>query len=158
MDSGLISNRYAVALLKYVEETGGGERVCHQVRNLLAGNVTEPVRLEPELQRFVLLLKKKGRLQDVRWILQTFVSLYYRSKGIIRAHLKMTVHVPELEMRLLALLEKRFDCEVDMDTTIDKNLIGGFILILDDYMLDASVRSQIELIRREFIVKNTRIV
>ena len=43
MNIGIISIRYATALLRYCESTGGAERVCGQVRRLLAGN-TFPVK------------------------------------------------------------------------------------------------------------------
>ena len=38
------------------------------------------------------------------------------------------------------------------------NLIGGFTLEVGDYLLDASVRRQIETIRRQFVIQNNRIV
>ena len=62
MNTGIISTRYATAFLQYVLQTGGGDRVCAQVRRLLSGTEPGPVVLEPELERFVLLLKKHGRL------------------------------------------------------------------------------------------------
>ena len=47
---------------------------------------------------------------------------------------------------------------VIMDSTVDESLEGGFVFEVDGYMLDASVRTQMERIRREFIEKNNRIV
>ena len=41
MNTGIISKRYAKALLAYVQETGGGERVSAQVRELLDINKAE---------------------------------------------------------------------------------------------------------------------
>lgn len=159
MNTGIISTRYATALLKFVEETGGGERVSAQVWELLHNKDARPEVLEPELERLVRLLLKNGRMGDIRFILRTFISMYYRSKGMRLVRLISTDPVSEdIQDRLCKLLEKQFACKVSFDMEVDSSLIGGFVLIIDDYMLDASVKHQIELIRREFIVQNNRLV
>lgn len=159
MNTGIISTRYASALLKYVEETGGGDRVASQVWTLLHDNDARPELLEPELERLVRLLVKNGRIGDIRFILRSFLSMYYRSKGMRLVRLISAASVSEqMQERLCELLEKQFDCKVSFDSEVDASIIGGFVLIIDDYMLDASVKHQIELIRREFIVQNNRIV
>ncbi len=158
MNTGIISNRYAKALLMYTEQTGGGERVCAQVREILASPDSVPERLEPELERFVALLVKHSRLDDVRFILRSFVSMYYRSKGIGLATLTTSVPAPGLEEKLRPLLESRLGCKVIFETSVDPSLIGGFVVEVDDYLLDASVRSQIEAVRRRFVKQNNRLV
>lgn len=158
MNTGIISTRYAKALLMYVEQTGGGDRVCAQVREILKSPDNIPAKLEPELERFVALLAKNGRIGDVRFILYSFVTMYYRSKGISIAKLTTSVPAPGLEEKLRKLLEDRFGCRLIFETSVDPSLVGGFVVAVDDYVLDASVRSQIETIRRQFIKQNNRIV
>ena len=68
MNTGIIASRYAAALLRYTQETGGGERVCAQVRRLLDHPDQDPGPLEPELERFIQLLVSNGRLEDVRFM------------------------------------------------------------------------------------------
>ena len=41
---------------------------------------------------------------------------------------------------------------------MDPDLVGGFVFDLEDYLLDASVRRQLDLIREQFIEKNRRII
>ncbi len=158
MNTGIISSRYATALLRYTEETGGGERVCAQARRLLDHPDQKPVPLEPELERFIRLLVKNGRLEDVRFMLRTFIAMYYRSRGIKVARLTTVVSSEELERKLRTMLEKQLGCEVLIETRVDPAIIGGFVLEVGDYMLDASVRRQIETIRRQFVIQNNRIV
>ena len=55
-------------------------------------------------------------------------------------------------------LEKQLGCEVLLETSVDPDLVGGFTLEVGDYLLDASVRRQIETIRRQFVISNNRIV
>lgn len=158
MNTGIISSRYAAALLRYTEETGGGERVCAQVRSLLEHPEQNPGPLEPELERFVSLLVRNGRIEDVRFIFRSFLSMYYRSRGILLARLTTVVPSEELERKLRTLLEKQFGGQVRVESRTDPGLIGGFTLEVGDYRLDASVRRQIETVRRQFVIQNNRIV
>ena len=158
MNTGIIASRYATALLRYTQETGGGERVCAQVRRLLAHPEQSPGPLEPELERLIRLVHKNGRLEDIKFILRSFIAMYYRSRGIQVARLTTAVPSQELERKLLALLEKQLGCEVLIDSLVDPALVGGFTLEVGDYLLDASIRRQIETIRRQFVISNNRIV
>ena len=158
MNTGIISSRYATALLRYTEETGGGERVCAQVRRLLERPQQDPGPLEPELERLIRLVVKNGRLEDVKFILRSFVAMYYRSRGVQVARLTTVVPAGELERKIHAMLEKQLGCEVLLETSVDPDLVGGFTLEVGDYLLDASVRRQIETIRRQFVISNNRIV
>lgn len=158
MNTGVISKRYARALLGYVQETGGGERVSAQVRQLLGTEDMSRVVLEPELQKFMELLVKKGRVEYVRGIFLTFLDLYCDSIGLKRASLTVAAPAPGLEDRLRPLLEEQFGCKVVIDTTVDPSLVGGFVIEVGGKMLDTSVRHRIDLIRRQFIISNNRLV
>jgi len=159
VNAGIIASRYATALYRYTASTGRAAEVCAQVERLLADpDSLKGMRLEPELQRFVSLLIENRRTDLLKFILQDFVDLYYRSAGIKIARLKTAVPVPTLEARLADLVRARTGCEVKMVCEVDPALVGGFVFTVDDLMLDASVARQIELIRRQFIEKNNRIV
>ena len=158
MNTGVVARRYAKALLKYVRETGRGEQVCAQVRALLDDPAAAPRPLEPDLVRFVDLVARNGRMDQVKMILRLFVRMYLESAGIMLAHLTMVAPSPEIETRLHDMLEKQMACRIILETRVDPELIGGVVLEIDDRMLDASVRSRIEAVRRQFIEKNTRLV
>ena len=159
MNTGIISSRYAKALLLYCESTGGGEKVAAQVRSILANpEQLKSEKLQPELQRFVSLLIENGRVADVRLYLHSFLEMYHASRGIKLVHLSTCVAAPGLEDRLRVLLEKEFGCKVIFETEVDPSLIGGFTIQVGDRMLDASVRRQLEKIRREFVIENNRLV
>lgn len=158
MNTGVVARRYAKALLMYVQHTGRGEQVCTQVRILLNDPAAAPDPLEPDLVRFLELLSGKGRMELVKPVFRSFVSMYLESVGIRLAHLTLVRPAPGIEQRLKDMLEHQLDCKVLLDTRIDESLIGGFVLEIDDRMLDASVRSQIEKIRRQFIISTNRLV
>ena len=66
--------------------------------------------------------------------------------------------VPSLESRLREVIENQTGCKLLLKTEVDPALIGGFVFEVDDLLLDASVSRQIDIIRRQFIEKNRRIV
>ena len=185
MNDSIIRTRYADALVKYVRETGNGDSVCAQAeklarvlgevpdlsrmvaakdvvsdakkRELLRTALGEPMR--PELARFIDLLLSNGRIGALRFILLDFEERYRRSKGIRKAYLKVAVPPSEeLLERLAALVKERTGDEAEIEVEVDPSLIGGYRVEVGGMMLDASVRRQFELLERNFIEKNNRIV
>ncbi len=68
------------------------------------------------------------------------------------------VEAPTLESRLRDLIEKKTGCKLILKTEVNPSLIGGFVFEVEDTVLDASVTRQLDIIRRQFIEKNRRIV
>lgn len=206
MNTGIIATRYATALLKLVDETGSGELVAAQVQVIekaldevpdFRRAVDDPAvaavqkislfeaalkdSMAQELHKFLELLIRNGRIGDVRLVLTTFVTEYYRSRHIKRARLVVADPVlldpeptpsdpvpvegslrqaqrPALESRLRELIGKETGCELLLETKVDPSLIGGFVFEVEDMILDASVSRQLDVIRHQFIEKNRRIV
>ena len=158
MNTGVVTTRYAKALLKYTAETGRGEQVYRQVKALLKDPEHPPKPLEADLERFVRLLIENRRMDLVRLILQSFCSMYLESRGIKPATLTTAVPAPGLEEKLRVLIREKMGCEIELETKVDPDLIGGFVFVLDGWRMDASVRHQIEAIRRQFVEKTSRIV
>lgn len=199
MNTGIIATRYATALLKLVEETGSGELVAAQVQVIekaldevpdFRRAVDDPAvaavqkislfeaslkdSMAQELHKFLELLIRNGRIGDVRLVLTTFVTEYYRSRHIKRARLVVAdpalldpvpvegslrqAQRPALESRLRDLVEKQTGCKLILKTEVNPSLIGGFVFEVEGTVLDASVSRQLDFIRRQFIEKNRRIV
>lgn len=206
MNTGIIATRYATALLKLVDETGSGDVVAAQVqviekaldevpefRRAVDDPAVSVVRkislfeaalkdsMAQELRKFLELLIRNGRIGDVRLVLTTFVTEYYRSRHIKRARLVVAdpalldpeptpsdpvpvegslrqAQRPALESRLRELIGKETGCELLLETKVDPSLIGGFVFEVEDMILDASVSRQLDVIRHQFIEKNRRIV
>ena len=195
MSTGLIASRYAMALLKLVDETGNGELVVHQVEVLqdalnsmrelrravddlkitsdqkmalfdtvVSGGGKSSVKMAPELRSFIGLLGKNSRLDDIRLIFNSFISDYYKSRGIIRGRLVFPSSEGAAregeawEKKIRNLIESRSGKKLLLKTEVDESLIGGFLLEVEDQLLDASVSHQLDLIRKQFIERNRRIV
>ena len=185
MNTSIVVTRYARALVLYVRETGQGDAVCAQAERLartltdvkdlnrmmkaqdvvsgeekiglLRTAAGEP--LATPLERFLHLLVEKGRIGLVRRILWDFVDLYRRSIGIRKARLSIVREPSEtLLQRLRDLVKAQTGDDALIEVNIDPSLIGGFVFDIENYLLDASVSRQLDLIRAQFIEKNRRIV
>lgn len=96
-------------------------------------------------QKFITLVVHKGRESDLFDIAQAYIQEDKKSKGIMDAQLTSAVPLTE---ELKAQLHKRAEAiagsKVEMSEKIDANLIGGFVLKVNDLQLDASVKSKME--------------
>ena len=158
MNTGIIASRYAGALLLLTQESGRGEQVCAQARALLADPSAPTGPLEKDLEQLVVLLKKNGRLDYLKFVLSSFVDKYCESAGLCLANLVTAVPAPGLDARLSDLIGSLTGLEVMVESSVDPSVMGGFTLEVDNHLFDASVRTELETIRRELIEKNTRIV
>ena len=186
MNRSIVITRYATALVKYVRETGQGEQVCSEADTLMllihsmpdlkrmlaaADDVVSPFdkkkllqtalgnKMSADLSRFLTLLNRNGRMDLVEDILRDFADMYHRSVGIRKAHL-VTVAQPSerLLQRLKALVRQKTGDDVIIEVEVDPSIIGGFVFDIDDYLMDASVKRQLDVIQEQFIEKNRRII
>lgn len=158
MNTGAISKRYAKALLELSRESGRGERDYAQAVALLSHPDEKPKALEPDLAALVALLVRNGRMPYVKFILQSFVDLYRAAAGIVEVRLTTAVPAPELEDRLRKTLSEQLGAQILFSSKVDPDLIGGFVLEVDDRQLNASAKSQLDKIRRKLDELNKRIV
>ena len=186
MNRSIIITRYARSLVKLVLETGNGAVVSSEAETLVqsirqmsdlkrmvtaADDVVSPFekkkllqgalgnRMSPELSRFLTLLNQNGRMELVEEILRDFVNMYYRGNGVRRAHLTSVSEPSErLLQRLKDLVRQKTGDDVFIEVDVDPSLIGGFVFDLDEYLLDASVKHQLDQIREQFVERNRRII
>ena len=177
MDLGIISMRYAKALLKFAAEHKEEERVYAEMGNVTAAfakvEALQHALLNPVLtdaqreqllataagsekdltattRRFIHLVVTKGRADMMQLIARSYGTLYRRERHIIEGSLTVPVSLtPELTERLRSIVEKRTDWRVDFSVKEDKELLGGFVLQYDTYRLDASVKTQLQKMKRE---------
>lgn len=169
--TGLIASRYAHALLEFSTQRGTAPQVFAEVQRLLVAIADEQARkgddgilsacidtLGEEMRRFLTLVIANRRSDLLPFILHSFVAQYRKVNGITTARLTTAAPSPALEQRLAALLAKRGYRKVDFASDVDADLIGGFVLQVDDLRLDASVKSQLQTLREQLAEKNKRIV
>ena len=97
-----------------------------------------------------LYLVSKGRLGDIKDILEEYKKLYYIEKnkidvkGIFASDLSA-----EQKDALIKKLENSTKKNVNLEVEIDKSLIGGGILKIGDKVIDGSIKSQLASMSKE---------
>jgi F-type H+-transporting ATPase subunit delta len=111
---------------------------------LLAGNV-ENITLS-----MVTLVIRNGREKFIPAITRVVRSEIMKSRGITETYLKTAVPADESIKKTVAeLVAELFKTRVDLKEDVDKDIIGGFILRIDDNYFDASIRNKLRKIRIE---------
>lgn len=176
MDISIISQRYAKALFDLSIEMGKLESVKKDIdliqsvisenadfRRLLESPVI-PVgkknkiltrifdkHLDELTIRFLLLVARKEREIFLQHIVNAFVKFYKEHHNIITIKLSSCEKLDEKSKNvLLALLVKKTHKKIDLIEVIDTSLIGGFMLTMDDQKYDASMKHQLEKLRKTF--------
>ncbi|MCF0244209.1 MAG: F0F1 ATP synthase subunit delta [Bacteroidaceae bacterium] len=175
MDIGVISVRYARALLKAATEGKSEESVYATMQTLakayldvpqmrqvienpmVSNDVKWQVMLtaagntESELVKNLLqMVLKTGREKMLQYIANSYITLYRQQNNIITG--KITTSAPvsqDTVVKLRSLIEKQTNGKVDLETAVDPELIGGFILEYDTYRIDASVKKQLNSILKQ---------
>lgn len=98
------------------------------------------------------LLIGKGRESNLPEIINAFIDQYKIQKNIYTV--KLTTAVPaseELKNEILSHLRKTTAMEkIDLDTKVDPDIIGGFVLQVGDKLVDASISYDLKSIARQF--------
>lgn len=85
--------------------------------------------------------------------------LYRKENNIGTARIKTAVPLEEpMEKRILQRASDILGKSIELEKVVDPKIVGGFILDVDDYRIDASVLSQVNRIKRKLLDKNRRIV
>ncbi|MFC2758754.1 F0F1 ATP synthase subunit delta [Hallella multisaccharivorax] len=178
MDTGVIAVRYAKAFLESAIQLKKEDAVYEEMQTL-AENYLQVPQLRftidnPTLAadkkmallktacggdindltiRFLELVLKEGREAELQFMATAYLTLYRKHKNIIRG--KLTTAVPvsaETEAKMKQMVESRTHGNVEFNTEVDPDIIGGFILEYDTYCLDASVRTKLKGILQQLTV------
>jgi|694.fasta_scaffold117479_2 F-type H+-transporting ATPase subunit delta len=99
---------------------------------------------------FLRILLTKGREPLVRPICEATLRLLREMKGVHAATIRTAQPLePRVRERLVQRLNAQYAGGVELTEVVDSEVLGGFVLRVDDRMLDASVKRQLTLIRRE---------
>ena len=169
MDIGVISVRYARALLKSATDAKIEQQVYAEMQ-LIAKSYIEVPQLratidnpmlskdkklallltaagrEPSdlMKAFISLVLKEDRESVMQFIANSYVTLYRQQKNVIRGRLITAAAVsPETEQKMRQMVESKTNGTVEFESQVNPDIIGGFILEYDTYRMDASVKTKL---------------
>lgn len=175
MDLGVISVRYARALLKGALAEKQEDKLYKDMQILLQSYIDVPeLRItidNPMLttdkklavletacgkdaaaltKRFIALVLKEDRENALQFMAASYITLYRKHKNITRGKLITASAVSQNTVdKMKQMVENKTQGSVEFNTKVDDDLIGGFILEYDDYRMDASVKSKLRSILSE---------
>jgi len=177
MNQGIISTRYAKALIKVgcdnncldsmkadMELIGGTISENPMFRQILDNPVIKPPqkrrvmsellekRIQPLTLNFINIIIHNRREILLADVARNFVDLYEKMKGIKRAHVVSATEMnDETKQKLQSQLKALYKSEVQMSAETNPDLIGGFILRVGDQQYDASLSSGLERLKKKMI-------
>ena len=176
MDTGIISTRYARAIYEHASEKGGETALYEEMKNLfnhfsayplLRKIMSDPVVSSEEkiqvlttaagveasklLKQVIRMIVKNGRANYMETIAWTYNEMYRKAKDIVTAHLTSVETADhQTEAALIELISGIMkDKTVEFHQEINSDIIGGFILNIDNNRLDASVLNQLKMINHQ---------
>jgi len=173
MDIGVISVRYARALLKSATDANIEDTVYadmqlmaksyievpvlrHTIDNPMLAKDKKQMLLETAVggdsassltKAFIALVLKEDRENMIQFMANSYVTLYRKQKNVIRGKLTTAAQVStDTVQKMRSLVESNTQGTVEFETEVDPDIIGGFILEYDTFRMDASVKSKLNTI------------
>ncbi|HET7053902.1 MAG TPA: ATP synthase F1 subunit delta [Solirubrobacterales bacterium] len=104
---------------------------------------------EPELVNFLELLIEKHRMPEVFRIRREFEELWKKEKRRIDVTVTSAAELdPAVVEKIGSEIEHQTGQKVDLASRVDEEILGGIVLQVDNMVLDASIRSRLEKLRK----------
>ena len=85
-------------------------------------------------------------------IARNFGDLYRSEKGIRKASLVTAQPVDDAVLKQVkGLIAKAYEAEVELAAAVNKDVIGGFVLTIEDLQYDASVASSLRKMKKQLL-------
>lgn len=104
---------------------------------------------EPELMNFLDLLIEKHRMPEIFRIRRGFDELWKKEKRRLDVTVVSAVELDEDVVRKIgAEVERQTGEEVELSSRVDDDILGGIVLQVGNMVLDASIRSRLDKLRK----------
>jgi F-type H+-transporting ATPase subunit delta len=101
------------------------------------------------------LVVKNGRESFIPSIARVFIHETIKYKGISELYLTTAIKVEsEVKNKIADIVSDALNIKVEIKENVDADLIGGFIIRVDDNYIDGSVRTKLRKISKELRESN----
>ena len=170
-----VAKRYAQGLLDFTQESGNTESVFNEMKDIVKimsqskdlnqffstpiidARKKEAIALEifkdfsPVAKNIIRLIIKQGREAQLKNIAQEFINKVEDIKGTQRISLTSASKLSEQNIQKIIADSKMVNVSnYDLETIIKPEILGGYILRVGDQQIDASVKTQLNNIKKEF--------
>ncbi|WP_159522122.1 ATP synthase F1 subunit delta [Sunxiuqinia indica] len=101
---------------------------------------------------FLVLIAENKREAHVPGICRNFMELYRKEQGIKTATITSAISLRKgIISQIQKKLETEFDTKIELGERVNSDLIGGFVLRVDDRQIDASVATQLRKVKENLL-------
>ena len=174
-ESSLVADRYASALIDMAEDAGNTDKIEKDMQDLgamiaasedLQRLIRNPLISRDQQKEAILAIAGKAKLQELtsnflgvlacnrrRPLLEDVVQAIGREmsrrRGEIAAHVQSAYALsPEQTASLQKQLSEAMGTNVTLQVDVNKDLLGGMVVTVGSTMVDDSVRSKLDKLRR----------
>ena len=177
MNESKVSVRYANSLLSSAIEKGNLDKVAKDmelvysaikssaelsrtlaspiVKAQLKSSILEEIfkkKISKETMDFLKFVVEKNREDLLESIVNKFLELRDQKLGLVNVNVKSAVELGEdQKKRLKEKFEKLLNKKVRFNFTIDPDVVGGFVAKVGDTVYDASLKNQLEILKKRFL-------
>ena len=169
MKGSRVAIRYAKALLATAQEQKAVDQVADDMESVyttlensqelkavlaspvisaeLKGDTLKAIfgKVSPVIKIFLALIAENNRANHLDGVALKYKQLYQELQGKQAAEVTTAVPLtPALEKVVMEKIKTLTDKKVELVSTVDQDIIGGFILRLGDQQFDASVANQLQ--------------
>jgi F-type H+-transporting ATPase subunit delta len=104
---------------------------------------------EPELVNFLELLIEKHRMPVIFRMRRQFDSLWDKENKRLGVTVTSAVELdPEVAKRIGSEIEQQTGNEVELESRVDPDILGGLVVQVGNMVLDTSIRNRLEKLRK----------
>jgi F-type H+-transporting ATPase subunit delta len=177
MNYSLITVRYAKALYQLAEEEAVQDAVKADIEVILASILesaefvtflespliksSDKMRIMNEIfqnkvqdltLKFIHLLFTQKREAHLAGICRNFIQQYKEKLGIREAVITTAQSLSSAQIKQIhSYIADTFQVKVELAEKVEPDIIGGFVLRIEDQQINASIKSQLKKIKRELI-------
>jgi len=117
----------------------------------VVGSIFSKVLSETSLSMINLVIKNKREVY-LAGIARNFSDLYRKDQGIRSASLVTAIPVDDEAIKgIREMIKKAYNSEVELTASVDEDVIGGFVLTIEDMQYDASVASNLRKMKKQLL-------
>lgn len=181
MSEGLIPQRYAKALYKLAEEKGNTSEVYQEMKTLAESFAANPElqkvlsnpfvkredkakllitaageSVEDDYRSFVELILDRKRCEFAHMMALAYCNLYRKANNIAIVKIITAAKLDDDQLdKIREVVTKAFpSLKLEFSYSVNPDLIGGFVIDVEDQRLDASIKNEIEQLRLNLLRSN----
>jgi F-type H+-transporting ATPase subunit delta len=177
MNLGKISIRYARALYTLAEEKELHHQVYQEMSTVADSFISLPqltdalsnpmysvsekekllttsagTQISPIMRQFIHFVIEKGREEFMLFIAMSYQDIYRKEQKIVLGKITSARQMNEESLaRIKKYIAEHYDSNLLLTTHVDPAIIGGFVMEVNNFRFDVSVRTELQNIQKQMV-------